>query len=491
MNALNDILVVVSGFIYSHILILLLVSAGLYFTLRTRAVQIRMFGHMWQTIMKSRTVEGDGISSFQAFAIGIASRVGTGNIMGVALALILGGPGAIFWMWVIALIGMATAFIEATLAQMFKVRATDGTFRGGPAYYIQRGLGKRRWGVVFACCLIFTFGFSYNLVQAKTISGVLQSTFHLPAWVTAVGLILLCAPIIFGGIKRIAQAAAVIAPLMAFVYIGLALVIIVMNYKQVPGVFSLIFSTAFKPMAVGGGIVGGLSAAVLNGAKRGLYSNEAGMGSAPNAAATATVAHPVQQGLIQSMGVFVDTILICSATAFICIISGVYQPGVTTDALAPVLTQQSIAAQLGDWTKIPVALIIFVFAYSSILGNYSYAEVNLDFIRGVGKNNLALRLFAVLAVGLGAVLEMGLTVNLADLSQATMAVINLVAIFLMGGWAVAALRDYERQWVKIRQGESHMLHFRGIKNPDLPKDLPESVWVEDFSRFSENHKCLK
>lgn len=480
MNILNNILVAISTFIYSHILILFLVFAGLYFTIRTRVVQVRMFGHMWTNIMKSRTVEGDGISSFQAFAIGIASRVGTGNIMGVALALILGGPGAIFWMWIIALIGMATAFIEATLAQMFKIRATDGTFRGGPAYYITRGLGRRSWGVVFASCLIFTFGFSYNLVQAKTIAGVLQSTFYLPTWVTALGLILMCAPIIFGGIKRIAKAAAIIAPIMALTYIFIALIIIVINYREIPRVFSLIFTTAFKPMSVGGGIVGGLSVAILNGAKRGLYSNEAGMGSAPNAAATATVAHPVQQGLIQSMGVFVDTILICSATAFICIISGVYQAGITSDSLAPVLTQQSIAAQLGAWTKIPVALIIFVFAYSSILGNYSYAEVNLDFIRGVGKNNIILRLLAVFAVGLGAILEMDLVINLADLSQATMAIINLLAIFLMGGWAVAALKDYERQWMKISRGESHILHFRGIKNPDLPKDLPESVWVEDY-----------
>ena len=286
MAAWNEFLGTVSSFIYSHILILLLVSA----------VQLRMFGHMWANIMKSRSVEGEGISSFQAFAIGIASRVGTGNIMGVALALILGGPGAVFWMWVIALIGMATAFVEASLAQMFKIRATDGTFRGGPAYYISRGLGSRRWGLVFACCLIFTFGFSYNLVQAKTISGVLQSTFQLPAGLTALGLVLLCAPIIFGGIKRIARAAAIIAPVMALAYVALALLIIILNYRELPRVFALIFSTAFEPLAVGGGLVGGLSAAVLNGAKRGLYSNEAGMGSAPNAAPVLGRACPCHSG---------------------------------------------------------------------------------------------------------------------------------------------------------------------------------------------------
>lgn len=318
------------------------------------------------------------------------------------------------------------------------------------------------------------------MVQAKTISGVFSSTFGMPTWATAILLIVLCSPIILGGIPRIARVAGIIAPVMALVYIALAVIIIVLNITDVPHVFALIVTTAFKPVSVGGGIVGGITAAVLNGAKRGLYSNEAGMGSAPNAAATATVAHPVQQGLIQSMGVFVDTILICSATAFICIISGVYEPGVTDASMAEILTQQSIGAQLGSWTNIPVALIIFVFAYSSILGNYTYAEVNLDFITGVGKGSIWLRLLVLVGVAMGAILELTTVINLADISQASMAIINLVALFLMGGWSIAALRDYERQWAQIRQGKTNVLHFAGVSNPDLPRDLPDSVWVEDY-----------
>lgn len=481
MDAFNTVITHISGFVYTYILIGLLVLAGVYFTIRTRGVQFRMFGHMWGTIMKSRTVEGDGISSFQAFAIGIASRVGTGNIMGVAVALILGGPGAIFWMWLIAILGMATAFIEATMAQMFKERGNDGSFRGGPAYYIQRGLGSRKLGIVFAICLIFTFGFAFQLVQANTIAGIFDNTFHINKWAVAAILVAFCAPIILGGIKRVAKAAEYIAPLMAVVYIAIALVIVGMNIELIPGVLKMIFTNAFTPLSAGGGLVGGLTAAVLNGAKRGLYSNEAGMGSAPNTAATATVAHPVQQGLIQSMGVFVDTIMVCSATAFICIVGGVYKVGETTDSdLGATLTQNSIINQLGSWTAIPVAVIVFVFAYSSVLGNYTYAEVNMDFIFGNGKGKYLIRLLSVVSVALGSVLQLSVAINLADIAQASMALINLVAIFILGGWAIACLRDYERQWAAIKRGETNILHFHGVKNPDLPKDLEDSVWVEEY-----------
>lgn len=479
METFNGYITAISGFIYTYILIGLLIGAGIYFTIRTRGVQFRMFGHMWGTIMKSRSVEGNGISSFQAFAIGIASRVGTGNIMGVAVALILGGPGAIFWMWLIALLGMATAFIEATMAQMFKERSDDHTFRGGPAYYIQKGLRMRWLGIVFAVCLIFTFGFTYQMVQANTIAGVFAKTFSMSGWMVAVMLVILCLPIVLGGIRGVARVTEYLAPIMAAVYILLAIVIVGINIEKFPSVIAMIFTNAFTPMSAGGGLVGGLTAAVLNGAKRGLYSNEAGMGSAPNAAATATVAHPVQQGLIQSMGVFVDTILVCTSTAFICIVGGVYKPGVTTDDMGATLTQQSVVAQLGSWTTIPVAIIIFVFAYSSILGNHTYAEVNMDFIFGAGRGKYVVRGLSVVAVVLGSLMELTTAINLADISQASMAIINLIAIFLMGGWAIACLRDYEKQWKAIKRGETKTLHFRGVSNPDLPKDLPDSVWVED------------
>lgn len=481
MDAFNHVITHISGFIYTYILIGLLIGAGIYFTVRTRFVQIRMFGHMWGTIMKSRTVEGDGISSFQAFAIGIASRVGTGNIMGVAVALILGGPGAIFWMWVIALVGMATGFIEATLAQMFKERTGEGTFRGGPAYYIEKGLGWRWLGIAFAVCLIFTYGFAFQLVQAQTIAEVFKETFSIPLWLNVIILVLLCLPFAIGGVKAVAKSTEVIAPLMAIAYIAVALVVIGMNIEKFPSVIHLIVVNAFTAESTVGGAVGGFTAAILNGAKRGLFANEAGMGSAPNAAATATVAHPVQQGLIQSMGVFVDTMLVCTSTAFMCIIGGVYKPGVTNDVeMGATLTQQSIMHQIGSWMSIPIALIVFIFAYSTVLGNATYAEINMDFIfRGSRGGKIGVRALSIVGVILGAVITLQTAINMADITQAAMTTINVVSILLMGGWAIAALRDYERQWKAIKAGKTHDLYFRGIENPDLPKELPNSVWVED------------
>ncbi|OKL48060.1 alanine/glycine:cation symporter family protein [Boudabousia marimammalium] len=480
MEAFNTVLGHISDFMYTYMLVGLLMAAGIYFTIRTRGVQFRLFANMVSTIMKSRSVEGKGISSFQAFAIGIASRVGTGNIVGVAIALAVGGPGAIFWMWVVALLGMATAFIEATLAQMFKVRGSDGSFRGGPAYYIHRGLGSRTWGLVFAVLLIFTFGFAFNMVQANTIAGVFEASFGVPSWGTALILVALCAPIIMGGIRPVAKATEIIAPLMALIYVLIAIIIIGMNFSLIPAVFGAIFADAFGFWSAAGGLTGGFTAALLNGVKRGLFSNEAGMGSAPNAAATATVSHPVQQGLIQSMGVFVDTVVICSATAFICIVGGVYNVNQTDRDAAQTLTQDSIVNQLGGWTAIPVALIIFVFAYSSILGNYTYAEVNMDFIRGVGKPNYLLRALVVAAVALGSIWAFSTVWALADIAMGLMALVNLVAIFAMGGWAIAALRDYERQLPEVKSGTANDFSFVGVDNPDLPKDMVNAVWDEEL-----------
>lgn len=470
----------ISDFLYTYVLVGLLMAAGVYFTIRTRAVQFRLFGNMISTIMKSRTVEGEGISSFQAFAVGIASRVGTGNIVGVAIALTVGGPGAIFWMWVVALLGMATAFVESTLAQMFKVRGSDGSFRGGPAYYIHKGLGSRTWGVVFAVLLVFTFGFAFNMVQANTIANVFGSAFSLPTWGTALVLVGLCAPIILGGIRPVARATEIIAPLMALVYVLTAVVIILLNLTEIPTVFAMIFEDAFGFWSAAGGLTGGMSAALMNGVKRGLFSNEAGMGSAPNAAATATISHPAQQGLIQSLGVFVDTIVVCSATAFICIVGGVFQAGVTDSNAAATLTQDSIVNQLGGWATIPVALIVFVFAYSSILGNFTYAEVNMDFIQGIGKSNMVLRVLVVVAVAAGSMWAFTTVWALADIAMGGMALVNLVAIFIMGGWAFSALRDYEGQCADVKSGKAKDYMFSGVSNPDLPRDIPDSVWVEEF-----------
>lgn len=473
MDSLNSVLGDVSNGLYTYVLVALLVGAGIYFTVRTRAVQARLFPRMIAVIARSRGESHGGISSFQAFAIGLSSRVGTGNIAGVAIALALGGPGAIFWMWMVALVGMATAFIEATLAQMYKVRWRDGTFRGGPAFYIQQGLGSRGWGAVFAVLLIFVFGFAFEMVQANTIAATLDSGHGVPSWVSAVLLVLLTAPVVFGGIRAVARVAELLAPLMAVVYVFIALAVIVLNIGALPEAFGMIVRGAFGLDEALAGTGGGLLAAVLNGARRGLFSNEAGMGSAPNAAATATVRHPAQQGLIQSLGVFVDTIVVCSATAFIVLLAGpsVYTPGETTEEQGAALTQTAAAASLGDWVTLPMTVLIFVFAFSSILGNFSYAEVNVDFLTRRRWAPLALRTLVTLAVLVGALAELALVWTVADIAMGLMAIVNLVAILLLGKWALGALRDFEQ----LREGGTGV--FLGRGNALLPGDLPGDVWV--------------
>lgn len=432
--------------LYTYVLVYLLVGVGIYFTIRTRFVQIRYFKRMLGQLRHSRT-GADGISSFQAFCIGLASRVGTGNIAGVAIALTIGGPGAIFWMWMVALIGMATALIEATLGQIFKVRADDGTFRGGPAFYIQRGLGSRRGGILFAVLLVFTFGFAFNMVQANAIADVLNTTHAIEQHYTTIGLILLAAPVLFGGVRRVAKVAEIVLPVMALVYVLLALVIIALNITNVPQAFAQIIGGAFGLQEMAGGFTGGLAAALLNGVKRGLFSNEAGMGSAPNVAATATVTHPVKQGLIQSLGVFVDTIIICTATALIILVSGpaIYDPSAPTKMAGASLTAAAVADGLGAWTTWLMTILVFVFAFSSVLGNYVYAEINLFFL---GAKRHAINIFrgmVLVAIAIGALARLDAVWSLADVAMGLMAIVNLIAIVLLARWAFAALRDYTRQ----------------------------------------------
>ncbi len=464
----------VSNFLYSYVLIYLLVGAGIYFTVRTRGVQVRLARQMWRLIAGSRGNAAGGISSFQAFCVGLASRVGTGNIVGVAIALTLGGPGAIFWMWVVAFLGMATAFIESTLAQMFKVRDPDGSYRGGPAYYIQRGLGSRPFAILFASLLIFAFGFAFNMVQANTISDALTGHGVSTSW-TAVGLVIFAAPVLFGGVRRVASVAGVLLPIMAGAYVLLALVVVALNVTEIPHVLAMIIEGAFGLNQAAAGTAGGVVAALLNGAKRGLFSNEAGMGSAPNTAATATVSHPAKQGLIQSLGVFVDTMVVCSATAFMILVVGpsIYDPGTTTEAVGASLTTSAVAEALGTWTTPVMTVLIFSFAFSSVLGNYSYAEVNLTFLGIHGKALTALRTLVLAAIGAGALLSLDAVWALADVAMALMAIVNLVAISLLGKWAFGALRDYEG---KLREGHGDD-RFVGAGNATLPGDLPGDVWA--------------
>ena len=466
----------VSNVLWTYVLIYVLLGVGLYFGIRTRFVQVRLFGRMLRQITSSRSGSEGGISSFQAFCVGLASRVGTGNIAGVAIALTLGGPGAIFWMWIVALVGMATALIEATLAQIFKIPAGDGSFRGGPAFYIERGLGSRRGGILFAVLLIFTFGIAFNMVQANTISDVLASGHGVGEWWSAGLLMLLTASVVFGGVRRIARVAEWLLPAMALAYVLLAAVIIALNVTQVGAVLGQIFSAAFGLGEAAAGITGGIAAALLNGAKRGLFSNEAGMGSAPNAAATATTSHPVKQGLVQSLGVFVDTIVVCSATAFIILFTGsaVYRPGETTEGAS--LTQAAVAHELGGGTTWIMSVLIFVFAFSSVLGNYSYAEVNMTFLRARPVALTAFRIVVVAVVGAGALLELATVWALADVAMGFMALVNLVALVLLGRWALGALRDFERQ---LRAGRDPVFSTTG--NADLPHDLHDSVWTTQYA----------
>lgn len=458
--------------LWTYVLVYLLVAAGLYFTIGTRFVQVRYFRRMVGQLFNSR-LAGDGISSFQAFCVGLASRVGTGNIAGVAIALTVGGPGAIFWMWVVALLGMATALVEATLAQIFKVRAGDGTFRGGPAYYIERGLGSRAGGMVFAVLLVFTFGFAFNMVQANAIADVLSTTHAIEQHYTTIGLIVLAAPVLFGGVRRVARVAEVVLPLMALAYVLVAFVIVILNVNRVPAVLVQIIGGAFGIQEMAGGFAGGIAAAMLNGVKRGLFSNEAGMGSAPNVAATATVSHPVKQGLIQSLGVFVDTMIVCTATSFIILVSGpsVYDPSAPNKIAGASLTQAAISANLGSWTNWLMTVLVFVFAFSSVLGNYVYAEVNLFFL---GAKQQAITLFRVLvlvAIGVGALARLDAVWALADVSMGLMAIVNLIAIVLLGRWAFAALRNYHLQAEAGEDPEFVAAEAR------LPGELDGDIWV--------------
>ncbi len=456
--------------IWDYLLIYVLLGAGAYFTIRTRFIQFRLFGHFWSALAHSRKGAGGGISGFQAFCIGLASRVGTGNIAGVAVALTLGGPGAIFWMWMVALVGMATAFIEATLAQLFKMPQPDGTFRGGPAYYIERGLGSRLWGSIFAVLLIFTFGLTFNAVQANTIADTLSSAHGVPPLVTAIGLVILAAPVLFGGMRAIARVAEWLLPVMALAYIALALVIVGLHIQRVPEVFSLIVRSAFGFNQAAAGAFGGIAAALLNGVKRGLFSNEAGMGSAPNAAATATVGHPAAQGFIQSLGVFVDTIIICSATAFIILVSNVYDPARPAEIAGATLTQASVAAWFGNFGMMFMTLLIFLFAFSSILGNYAYADGNLTYLGATAPIVQVFKVIVLLAVTGGCLGELPTVWGLADVAMGLMALVNLGAILLLGRWAFGALADYEQA---LPDGTPL---FNSKANPHLPARIGTGVW---------------
>ncbi|MBT2689577.1 alanine:cation symporter family protein [Bacillus sp. ISL-47] len=441
LQGLNSAVGFLNDLVWTYILIAVLIILGLYFSVKSKFVQFRYLGEMFRILGDKRMVSAEGkrgISSFQAFTVSAASRIGTGNMAGVATAIAAGGPGAVFWMWVIAFLGAASSFVESTLAQIYKIKDKDG-FRGGPAYYMEKGLNKRWMGILFAVIITFCFGLVFNSVQSNTISLAFNEAFGTSRLTIGLILAALTATIIFGGIKRIAYVSQVIVPIMAVIYLIVAIIIVVINITEVPNLIATIVKGAFGMDQAFGGAMG---AAVMMGIKRGLFSNEAGMGSAPNAAATAAVSHPVKQGLIQTLGVFVDTILICSATAFMIILSGAYT---TPDLSGIQLTQTALSSHIGSWAPIFVAISIFLFAFSSVIGNYYYGETNIEFIKESRMAIFIYRLGVLAMVIFGALVDLATVWGLADLFMGIMAIINLIAITMLGKIAFAALKDYKAQ----------------------------------------------
>lgn len=454
-----------NGLIWGKVLIWLLVACGVYFTLRLGFIQFRHFGHAFSILKGSRRSDESGISSFQALCTSLAARVGTGNVAGVAVAITLGGPGAIFWMWVIALLGMATGFVEATLAQLFKTRDDRGQYRGGPAYYMEKGLNARWMGVLFSIFLIIAFGFVFNSVQANTISGALQGGFGMPEWLTGVVLVLVTALIIFGGLRAIARFSELAVPFMAVAYLLVAVALILLNLDKIPGILSLIVQSAF---GLHEAAAGGIGAAILNGFKRGLFSNEAGMGSAPNAAASATPypPHPVSQGYVQMAGVFIDTLLICTASAAIILLAG------PQEGEGIMLVQNALTHQVGDWGKYFLTLIILFFAFTSIVANYFYAENCLVFIEH--NHPAGLLLFRLIVLGMvmfGAMASLPFVWNLADLSMGLMAITNLIAILLLFPLVLKLACDYNAQ---LKAGK--LPTFDAAQYPEVQDKLEPGVW---------------
>lgn len=478
LNGLND-------WLYTSIMIVALCGTGLWLTIVTRGVQFRHIKNMVKGLTSSRKGARGGISSFQAFAIGMATRIGIGNITGVALAIILGGPGALFWMWLVALLGMATAFSEATLAQIYKKQHHDGAFRGGPATYILRGLKLRPLAISFAVCMVFAMAIAMPMVQANTIAGVLYESHGVPAWITGVIVAICTGLVLLGGVRGVAKATEIISPLMAFFYIAIAVAVVVANIDQLPRFFQDVFDSAFGLREAVAGTSGGIIAALLNGLRRGLFSNEAGMGTSPNAAATATVAHPVQQGFIQSLGVFLDTWFICTATGFIVVTSGVLDLTKVGPEDAGHLTTTAIVNTLGDWMAWPVAIMIFFFGYSSIIGAYAYGEANLVFMKASWKVHATARACCALFSAIGAMLALTFVWALMDLAMFIVTIFNLVALVALTSSVVSALRDFERQSNEIKKngsvlGDDGVRYLEPVFAPEkagFQQDVAK-VWAE-------------
>lgn len=445
LNELNDIM-------WTYIIITMLVGCALYFTVKLKAAQFLMMGEMWRLLTHSGKVtqseqrEGQKtkpISSFQAFAVSLSSRVGTGNLAGVASAIFVGGPGAVFWMWIMALLGASTAFMEATLAQLYKRRNTqEGTFYGGPAYYMEYGLGRRWMGIIFAVLITITFGMANQIMQSNTLCDSLGDAFGLDNLTMGIILTVMTLAVIFGGIHRISRFCSICVPFMAIGYLLLALVIIILNISAIPGILKLIVESAFGINQVAGGMVG---AAIMQGVRRGLFSNEAGEGSAPNAAAIADISHPVKQGLLQALGVFTDTLVICTCTAAIILVAGLYRG--TTDGI--LLTTESIEQEIGPIGKWFLTVAIFLFVFSTIIANYFYGEANVRFICKDDRSRrlwiLIFRIVTGFMVLAGGILSLQTAWSIIDICMAFMVICNLIAVVELSPRAFKLFEDYMEQ----------------------------------------------
>ena len=470
METLNSIVGQINTVLWSYVLIALLILSGLLYTIRTGFAQGRLLGDMVALITGKLSSLRDGekkvagqVTGFQAFCIAVASHVGTGNLAGVAIAVAVGGPGALFWMWVIALLGGATSLIENTLAQTYKVKEGNG-FRGGPSYYMEKALGQKTLGYIFSVIVIVTFAFVFNTVQANTIAQAFETSFNMSSAVAGVILAALTALIIFGGLNRIANVVSFMVPIMAIGYVVVALYVLIVNAVHIPALFMSIIEAAFGIKQAVGGAIG---VAMLQGIKRGLYSNEAGMGSAPNAAATSNVSHPVKQGLLQAFGVFVDTILICSATGFIVLLYPEYN---TIGEKGIKLTQLALSHSVGAWGAGFITLCIFLFAFSSLVGNYYYGEANLEFLTKSKTSMLVFRVLTVACVYLGSVASLGLVWDIADVSMGIMALMNIVVIAILSPKAVAIINDYIKQRKEGKNPVFRAKDIPGLENTECWDD---------------------
>ena len=470
MDFLNSIIGQINTVLWSYVLIALLILSGLFYTIRTGFAQGRLLGDMVALITGKLSSLKDGekkvagqVTGFQAFCIAVASHVGTGNLAGVAIAVVIGGPGALFWMWIIALLGGATSLIENTLAQTYKVKEGNG-FRGGPSYYMEKALGQKTLGYIFSVIVIVTFAFVFNTVQANTIAQAFETSFNMSSTIAGIILAGLTALIIFGGLNRIANVVGFMVPIMAIGYVVVALYVLIVNIVHIPGLFMSIIEAAFGLKQAVGGAIG---VAMLQGIKRGLYSNEAGMGSAPNAAATSNVSHPVKQGLLQAFGVFVDTILICSATGFIVLLYPEYN---TIGEKGIKLTQLALSYSVGNWGAGFITLCIFLFAFSSLVGNYYYGEANLEFLTKSKTSMLIFRVLTVACVYLGSVASLGLVWDIADVSMGIMALMNIVVIAILSPKAVAIINDYIKQRKEGKNPVFRAKDIPGLENTECWDD---------------------